>query len=966
MTTQMNRYATHAIGVAATALLLTAAPAPAGADPVIPPPSDAVRHAPNVQLDPLCAAIDGTAIDPSMLSAAVAHGRVARALRTVPKDGVGLEGRRIALSAGHGIVVQDDGTDWGFQRSITNGLREDIHTNQWMIDFILPMLVRSGADPLPLREFDYSESAVVVDDTSREYDELGAWSDGASPGWEGGYRFANAGESASATWSFLAQSTGTLPVYAFFLGGENRASNARYTITHAAGETVRTVDQRVLGVEDFLPPSYPNNPPPPDAARAPADLWHVLGSFPFEAGQRYTITLDAADADGVVIADAVHIGAGMGSVGDTTGRVSGRPRWEESALSYMAWTDAPEWLRVNDVSSRPLYAIYRGVDAYLSLHTNCCNNSGTSTWTWYPEMFVPESSWPAGFTEEELPPGTYAFSDACHDAVIERIRATWDPDWDDEGHRGADFGEIRALRQAWYEDVNTHGASDPTTIPAFLMEVGYHDTAYDASLIRELGFRYEVARGLVAGIHRYFNGDDAQIPPTRVPGLRATSTSDGMLVEWLPAVDPLEPNAEPDRYRLWTSADGVTFRPELEVPATADATQSATVPLEGCTARYVRVTALNDAGESLDSAVVGAQRAALAADARASRVLFIDAVDREVAQVTDPAFLRSYARIYGPAISEAQPGIGFDMATDEFTEAAIGGRAYDAVVYAAGETSTRDSSVDLRSIVSLQAYRGAGGRVLLSGAEVGWDLVAYGTETDRAFFEGTLEAQYVADDAGVNAVALLDESGGVRQQLRFGDCTGDAACIEYPDVLAPASPDGRVLARYEGGDAPGAAIVQSADGLAIVSGFPLESLLDADDRHVAIRQLVAALLPTAMPGDGTCEGGLAPPDPVEPVELPDAGTPPEPPLDARPDDAAPADAMGPDSTPLPDAAPVPDAAETGGADAAPRRDTSASEPEASEDEGSKGGCAQHGGGSPAAPWAWTVLAAAAWRRRGRR
>ena len=63
-------------------------------------------------------------------------------------------------------------------------------------------------------------------------------------------------------------------------------------------------------------------------------------------------------------------------------------------------------------------------------------------------------------------------------------------------------GELRPIRNAWANDVAA-GIDPPVAIPAFLMEVAYHDTAYDASLIRELDFRHEVARGIVAGVIRY-------------------------------------------------------------------------------------------------------------------------------------------------------------------------------------------------------------------------------------------------------------------------------------------------------------------------------------------------------------------------------------------------------------------------------------------------------------------------------
>lgn len=828
--------------------------APAAADPPTPPrPADPDAHDVSGILGCVGPA---SPVPDALLRAAADAGREVRATRALPKEGTPLAGRVIALSAGHGTLVQDDGTGWRWQRDVTHGLREDIHTNQWMIDFVIPYLERAGAEIVTMRERHYGEWAQHVDDTDVGYREEGAWSTGSLPGYaEGAYRFALGGSGASATWTFTAESTGTVPLYAFVVTGSNRHARARYRATGAFGERVFELDQSQLLIEAGALADGGNDPPLSDANRTTADVWFRLGEVPVREGEQVRVTLDAApsEAEGVVIADAMRLGAGMGEQGDANGETSGVPRWQESASTYIAWNDAPRWLQVNDVSSRPMYALYRGADAYVSLHTNCCNASGTSTYTWYPEMWVGESRWPDGFAEEELPPGTYRFSDAAHDAVIARIRATWDAGWDDDGHIGANFGELRALRNAWANDVEA-GIDPPLAIPAFLMEVAFHDTAYDASFIRELGYRHEVARGLVAGIARYFGGEGAAIPPYAPQSVSAISSREGLVLEWEPRVDPLEPLAEPSEYHVYGSDDGVLFE---RLAVTEDTRY--VVPLSECTPRFVRVDAANDGGRSLDGPVVAAARAQLGAP----RVLFVDGVDREVAQVSDPSVLRSYARIYAPALLEGVPGAGLDSTTDERAGAALAARGYDLVVWALGETSTRDETFGGAEQTWVREYVEAGGRLIVSGAELGWDLVERGSEADRAFFEETLGARYVGDDA---QTTTLDASplGGELGALVFGDCSADALCVEFPDVLSPQD-GGAFLATYASGDA---AIVGSPSGRVAVSGVPLEWIAGADDRSALIGALARRLLPE--PGRlGACEDGEEPPPEWE--APPDAG-----------------------------------------------------------------------------------------------
>jgi N-acetylmuramoyl-L-alanine amidase len=813
--------------------------------------------------------------------------RARRAGRPVAQQtrGAGaLSGRVIAVSPGHGIHWT--GASWQFQRDVTNGVREDLHTAQLAIDALYVMLERAGATVLHTREPAYGGWRSVIDNDrdagasppAPTYVATGAWSTGASPGFEGTYRYAtvDAAGGSEARWSFEVPETGEYPVYVHFLASGNRSDAAHYVVEHAFGASGRWLRQSERLVEVAPTVGYPNAPPPSDAATAAADLWHFLGTFPFQAGQRHAVRLlsDGEPTGRVVVADAVRVGAGVGEVRGGDGSTSQRPRWQEAADTFLAWVDVPAWMRVNDVVIRPLYAAYRGVDAYVAIHSNAIAGSatGTSTWTWYPEMWVPQRSWPAGFVEQELPPGTFELASAIHGAIVARVRAHWDASWRDGGHWGADFGELRPLRYGWRNDVEA-GLSPAMTIPAVLVEIAYHSEPYDARLLAETRFRHDVARGYLAGLVAHFAGPEAVLPPLPPLAVRARTTPDGLLVQWEDAQDAVAPTAVAERWRVYLSGDGVLFDPDpLGVTE-----RRALLPLSGCQPLYVRVTAVNAGGESLDSAVVGGQ----APRAGGARLLFVDGVDREVKTAADPDNLRSYARIYGPGAAGTLPGAGFDITVDEAAAQALADASYDLVLWATGETSTRDVSLtpaDQNAIADLLA---GGTPLLVSGAELAWHL-ARSEPADRAFLEAVLGVRYVADDAETTLVDASALGGG--PAVRFGDCSADASCVEWPDVLAPTG-GGEVVLRYfsdVGGAGTGAA-VRSADGLVITAGFPLESVADPVERRELLGLLAAELLDAGLASTGPCpEPPVDPPDPG-----PDPG--PEPAPDAGPADTGDAD-----------------------------------------------------------------------------
>ena len=802
----------------------------------------------------------GAPVDDAVISRAAASWRAqqqarraiaASPLASTRRDGA-LAGKKIALSAGHGIFYDASQGAWRWQRAVVQTLREDIHTNQIAIAHLIPMIERAGGQVLNLRERSYPLPELLVDndDISVGYEEFGEWATSTSPGYGGKtYRYAYVapGSAATATWRFEAPATGMFPVYVYFLSSGNRSSGAKYVVSHVGGESTVEVDQSWLRPQSGYGSS---SPPGAEATRTASPGWRYLGTFPMRHGESYSVRLESAgDAGGeerVVIADAVRVGAFESGI-THAGATSGRPRWEEGALVHLEGLGAPAWLLGSDVTTRPLFTLYEGADLYFALHTNCCESAGTSSYTWYPEMWVRESAWPAGWADANLPPGTYDWSDQIHRAIIDRLRARWDSSWRDLGKLGANFGELRPIRQAWAADRDA-GVSAPVTVPAVLVEAAFHDTADGARQIREDVWRFELSRAILAGMIRHVRGAQAVIPPLPPSALVAHATDGGVRVAWTPPVDPVEPTASPTGYRVYTSTDGLVFSP---TPAADVSAAEVGLSAGPCETLHVKVTAYNAAGESVDSPVLAVTRRA----DRAGDVLWIDGVDRQTFTEADPVASRAIAPHMAAAVLAAGQGRGaIASATDDAVDAGLVElRGYRAVVWSLGETSTRDGALSAAQREAIRAYLSDGGRLIISGAEAAWALDRADDAAARAFFGEVLRAAYLADDAdAVRVTPSANSPLAGMGSVAFGTCSGSAYCVEYPDALTPAQ-GAEALLDYDSG--AGAAAVWWRDGEAgaMTFGFPIETIEDASTHQTLLVAALDTLAPELAEAQPQCE-----------------------------------------------------------------------------------------------------------------
>src|SRR5207244_1319578 len=91
--------------------------------------------------------------------------------------------------------------------------------------------------------------------------------------------------------------------------------------------------------------------------------------------------------------------------------------------------------------------------------------------------------------------------------------------------------------------------------------------------------------------------------------------------------------------------------------------------------------------------------------------------------------------------------VGFDsVQNDAIISGQVNLANYPVVIWLDGEESTADHSFDATEQTLVTNYLNGGGKLFVSGSEIGWDLVAQ--NNGSSFYTNTLKTSYVADDAG--------------------------------------------------------------------------------------------------------------------------------------------------------------------------------------------------------------------------
>ena len=227
-----------------------------------------------------------------------------------------LSGAVLFLDPGLGYAVDAATNGWVTGAGLDRGVVEDFG-NLDQMNFFAQQAWKAGATIVPMRPLGYQPNEVVIDNVDTNVTLAsrvtfgGAWADAQDAPYHGladdvGYRWTYACPTGTTAWASYRPdipAAGHYPVYAWAGAGSNRVDQL-YRVRHAGGVTDVRVDHRLVG-----------------------NGWVWLGDYRFEAGADGYVTVvnhaPGADESGIIVADAIRFGNGMGDIARGDAGVSG-------------------------------------------------------------------------------------------------------------------------------------------------------------------------------------------------------------------------------------------------------------------------------------------------------------------------------------------------------------------------------------------------------------------------------------------------------------------------------------------------------------------------------------------------------------------------------------------------------------------------------------------------------------------
>ena len=577
----------------------------------------------------------------------------------------GLENNHISLWQSHGRYWRFDRNDWYWQRPRLFCTTEDLLSQTFVVPYLIPMLQNAGAIVFTPRERDYQNHEVVVDNDapnqSGTYSELIndehtklSWSTVSKPAFantkdiynacdtpfvsgKARYITTNHGKDnlAIAQWVPNIPAKGRYAVYVTYPTMGNSVADAHYTVYHNGGITEFLVNQRMGG-----------------------STWVYLGTFEFDYGEHdyCKVTLSNTSADnGIVCADAVRFGGGMGNVQpvhvtanshmedslevkdytyETVNTLSGMPRWAEAAKYSALWYGMPYalhsngfdndeykndiWCRsqvVNELSGFSLYNkdnAGRGVPFELNIafHTD----AGYSNDGFIGSLGIYKTDFNEGLTSSGM--DRYVSRDLASSILTNLTTDLKKYKW--------------KVRKLWNKD---YGEARCPLSPAIILEMLSHQNFIDMQKAYDPQFKFDFCRSVYKSIVKFLatvhdRPYTIQPLPVKDFSIQLDEAHSIAHLSWQSTEDSLEPTASPDDYILYTREGKQDFDNGKIVHAT-----SVNVILKEGVICSFKISALNKGGESFPSEILSAY---IAPDSK-GKMLIVNAFDR----LEGPAYINN-------------------------------------------------------------------------------------------------------------------------------------------------------------------------------------------------------------------------------------------------------------------------------------------------------------------------------------
>ena len=271
----------------------------------------------------------------------------------------------------------------------------------------------------------------------------------------------------------------------------------------------------------------------------------------------------------------------------------------------------------------------------------------------------------------------------------------------------------------------------------------------------------------------------------------------------------IKPVATATKYGIYKSSDNSTYQKVIESVNT-------TITIENLTqgeVTYFKVEAINNDGASDKSSVLAAIPSQYNSD-----ILIIDGVER-----------RKYDAIaqYDEPLSELEHT--FSSATnDAVINGVVNLNDFKFVIWMLLDESTADHTFDKNEQSKVKEFIDNDGVFIVSGNEIGWDLVEKGDADDQSFYTNYLKAEYIADAPNPHNYIVKDNNN------KNYNLSNDSSILDnkYPDVIKPKNGSVKTFI-YDGvSENSGIAGVsyKSANGGVENLGFAIEGIQNTTQR----------------------------------------------------------------------------------------------------------------------------------------
>lgn len=806
----------------------------------------------------------------------------------------GLQDRHIAIWQSHGNYFKNDKNEWGWQRPRLFCTTEDLFTQSFVLPYVIPMLENAGAIVYTPRERDTQKNEIIVDNDTPNaslYLEVGSkkahWAtapikgfaqkkaiyrDGENPFTDGTCRFITTErkkkknkDQAFAEWVPTLPEKGEYAVYVSYRTLPNSVSDAKYLVFHNGGVTEFKVNQKIGG-----------------------GTWVYLGTFEFDKGNNdygMVVLSNESSEHGVVCADAVRFGGGMGNIA-RGGKTSGLPRYLEGARYSAQWAGMPYEVyagrkgendyaddintRSNTINYLSGGSVYNpqqpGLGIPLEMTMALHSDAGYSK---TDELIGSLGIYTTDFNNGKLNTGIdrYASRDLA-DILLTQIQkdiySSYNLSWTRRSMWNRNYSETRL----------------PAT-PSTIIELLSHQNFADMQLGHDPNFKFTVGRAIYKGILQFVAGQHdkeyvVQPLPVSNFAIRFGKKKNTLELSWKGENDPQEPTAQPREYIVYTRIGYGGFDNGTLVSKT-----SHTVKIEPGLVYSFKVTAVNRGGESFPSEILSAYKA----KRERERVLIINGFDR----VSGPAVINTFDKAgfdlkqdpgvpYLSNISFSGAQIGFDRAQAgkegegslgysgrELEGMKIAGNTFDypfihgKAIQAAGKysfVSCSDEAVENGTVTLedypvvdyilgmekedpahkvyyktfssamqriITSYCQSGGNLFVSGAYVGSDMS--GTQGNREFTEKILKYGYQN--------SMTDKSSnrinGLGRTITIPRVPNETSyAVPAPDCIVPVDTAFPVFTYVPGNQSAG--IAYKGNYRTFVLGFPFESIQSEADR----------------------------------------------------------------------------------------------------------------------------------------